>query len=174
MPTHNAITCVVRYVDKPRPNISSELQTIYFYQYLVSSSVIKYPYHFLPLCPNIPNLPLQYIAIQILWYSNKKSSFNPFHMTHHQPSIYLNKFHDNKMIVRWKYSIQASIAGKENFKPFKFRPQHESMMIMAIRKKFVLKQNWSNQEENNCFIGHSFRNPPLMSPRTNITWRPVK
>ena len=31
MSTHNDITCVVRSVDKMRPNTSSEVQTIYFY-----------------------------------------------------------------------------------------------------------------------------------------------
>ena len=30
-PTHNYITCVVRSVDKLRPNTSPEVQTIYFY-----------------------------------------------------------------------------------------------------------------------------------------------
>ena len=154
MPTHNDITCVVRSVDKLRSNTSPEVQTIYFYQVLVSSYVIQYPYPFMTLSPNLQNLPLQYIAIQILGYSNHEYYFKPCNTTHNHPSTSLYKYHDQKMTGIGKYSIQSSIASRENFNIFEIQTQRESMMVMFTWKK-NLKSNWYNQAENIYFIGHS-------------------
>ena len=149
MPTHNYITCVVHSVDKLGPNTSSEVQTIYFHQVLVSSSIIKQSDPFLTLSPNLQNLPLQYLAIQILGYYNHESYFSPCNKTHNHPSISLYKFRDQKMTRIWKSSIQASIAGRGNFKIFGLQPYKESMIVMV----------WK---------------PPLIPPSTNTTWRLVK
>ena len=134
MPTHNYITCVVFSVYKLTPNTSPEVQTIYIYQVLVYSYVIKHPDLFLPLSPNIQNLPLQYLAIQILGYSNNEYYFNPCNTTHNQTSTSLYKFHDQKSTGIWKSSIQASISVRENFNLFGLRPQQEILMIMVTRK----------------------------------------
>ena len=136
MPTHNYITCVVCYLYKLTPNTSPEVQTIYFYQLIVSSSVIKHPYPFLPLSPNIKNLPLQYLEIQILGYSKNEYYLNPCNTTHNQTSTSLYTFHDQKRTGIWKSSIQASISGRENFNLFGLRPQQEIMMIMVTMKKW--------------------------------------
>ena len=113
MPTPNDITYVVRSADKIRPNTSPELQTIYIYQVLFPSSIIKHLDPFMPLSPNLQNLPLQYLAIQILGYSKHESYFKPCNKTHNHTSTSFYKSRDQKMKGIWKSSIQASIAGGE-------------------------------------------------------------
>ena len=147
MPTHHDITCAVRSVDKMRPDTSPEVQTTYFYQLLVSSSVIKHTDPFVTLSPNLKNLPLQYLAIQILRYSNHQSYFNHCNTTNNHPSTSLYKLHDQKMIGIWESSIHASISGRENFKLFGIRLQKESIIIIVTRKNYLCNQIGTSRHE---------------------------
>ena len=90
----------------------------------------------MPLYPNLKNFPLQYLAIQILDYSNHGCYFNSSIKTHNNPSTSLYKLRDQKRTGIWKSSIQALMASWKNFNIFGLRPQQESVVVMVDRKNF--------------------------------------